>query len=113
MVDFRVQEQGLRDFATQLEVLEAASRRAVAYTDHTNMSAQSMSGSVLQRVVEPCHAVQPTLSSVFERLYDLSGRGADEIRRSATYYEKATDQAAAEYERQQMAPQPIRQGGPR
>ncbi len=106
MTEFRVDEEALRRFATQLEVLEGASKKAVAYTDYTNMNAAAMSGSVLQRVVDACHAVQPTLAGVFDRLYAISGRSADEIRRSATYYEKATDEAAATYERLQLAPKP-------
>lgn len=106
MVKFRVDEVALRAFADQLEVLEAASKKALAYTDHTAMDAAAMSGSVLQRMVDACHAVEPTLAGMFDRLYVLSGRAADEMRRSARYYKQTTEAAAAEYERLQLAPKP-------
>ena len=89
---FEVRPAALKDFAGDLDVIDAASDQAVGYCAHTRPDASG--GSAFVRLLNSTAEVQPTAERFFEHLARICGASADELVQVARHYERSDHDAA-------------------
>ena len=92
-MSFRVIPSEIKDFATDLDELSAASAKAASYATHVKPNASG--GSAFVRLLNSTTDVKPAIEAFFEHLQKLSTMSADELVATAKHYEDIDAEQAA------------------